>query len=142
MLLKIGGIANIIIAVAHIIGLFWPEKMFEITGVGEKMKELSEIHNTLPYLVTIFIAIFFWIFGMYGLNSGNTSKKLPYPKLGVFIIAGIYLFRAIGEQSYNIYHQTTTSSETNQSIVALAIGLLFLFGGCKTWNKNKLDYTV
>ena len=34
-MLKIGGIINIIIAVAHIIGLFWAEQMFEKTGIGK-----------------------------------------------------------------------------------------------------------
>ena len=127
-MLKIGGVLNIIIAIAHIIGLFWAEQMFEITGAGEGMKELTQIHYSLPYLLTVFVAIIFYIFGIYGLFADSKTRKLPFLKLGIFAIAFIYLFRAIGEQSYNLLKGTTTTSETIQSVVALIIGLLFLFG--------------
>jgi len=132
-MLKIGGILNIIIAVAHIIGLFWAEQMFEKTGAGEGMKELAQIHYSIPYLLTVFVAIIFLFFGIYGVLADSKTRKLPFLKLGIFTIAFIYLFRGIGEQSYNLIKGTTTKAETIQSIVALIIGLLFLFGGLKKW---------
>jgi len=136
-MLKIGGIINIIIAIAHIIGLIWAEQMFEKTGAGKGMKELAQIHYSLPYLLTVFVAIVFFIFGIYGLFAESKTRKLPFLKLGVFTIAFIYLFRGIGEQSYNLIKGTTTTSETIQSVVALIIGLLFLFGGLKKWKLKK-----
>ncbi|PHS08382.1 MAG: hypothetical protein COA88_06575 [Kordia sp.] len=136
-MLKIGGILNIIIAVAHIIGLFWAEQMFEKTGAVEGMKELAQIHYSIPYLSTIFVAIIFFIFGIYGVLANSKIRKLPLLKLGIFGISFIYLFRGIGEQSYNQIKGTTTTSETIQSIVALIIGLLFLFGGLKKWTLKK-----
>jgi hypothetical protein len=136
-MLKLGGYLNIIIAIAHIIGLFWAEQMFEKTGAGEGMKELSKIHSSFPYLLTAFVAIIFFVFGIYGILADNKTKKLPCLKFGIFTIAFIYHFRAIGEQSYNILKGTTAISETIQSIVALIIGLLFLFGGLKKWKLKK-----
>lgn len=136
-MLKIGGILNIIIAVAHIIGLFWAEQMFKKTGAGEGMKELAQIHYSIPYLLTVFVAIIFFIFGIYGVLANSKTRKLPFLKLGIFAIAFIYLFRGIGEQSYNLIKGTTTTSETIQSIVALIIGSLFLFGGLKKWKLKK-----
>lgn len=136
-MLKIGGILNIIIAIAHIIGLLWAEEMFEKTGAGKEMGELAQIHYSFPYLLTVFVAIIFFIFGIYGLFANSRTRKLPFLKFGIFAIAFIYLFRAIGEQSYNLLKGTTTSSETIQSVVALIIGLLFLFGGLKKWRLKK-----
>ena len=137
-MLKIGGILNIVIAVAHMIGLLWAEQMFEKTGAGEGMQGLSKIHHTLPYLLTVIVAIIFFIFGIYGLFAASKTRKLPCLKLGIFTIAFIYLFRAIAEQSYAISKGITTTSETIQSSIALTIGLLFLFGGLKKWkSKNK-----
>ena len=136
-MLKIGGILNIIIAIAHIIGLLWSEQMFEKTGAGEGMRELAQIHYSLPYLLTVFVAIVFFVFGIYGLFANSRTRKLPFLKIGIFTIAFIYLFRAIGEQSYNLLKGTTTSSETIQSVVALVIGLLFLLGGLKKWKLKK-----
>ena len=136
-MLKIGGILNIIIAIAHIIGLLWAVQMFEKTGAGEGMRELAQIHYSLPYLLTVFVAIVFFVFGIYGLFANSRTRKLPFLKIGIFTIAFIYLFRAIGEQSYNLLKGTTTSSETIQSVVALVIGLLFLLGGLKKWKLKK-----
>jgi len=132
-MLKVAGVLNIIIAIAHIIGLFWAKQMFKITGAGEGMRELSKIHHTLPFLLTVIVAIIFYIFGIYGLFANSKTRKLPFLKFGIFMIASIYLFRGIGEQAYNIFKGTTTTSETIQSVVALIIGLLFLFGGLKKW---------
>ncbi len=137
-MLKLGGYINIIIAIAHVIGLFWAAQMFEATGAGEGMQQLSDIHYSLPYVSTIFVAIVFFIFGLYGLSAAGKFRKLPFLKFGIFMIAAIYLFRAIGEQSYNIYNETTNASETIQSIVALLIGLMFLFGGLRN---GRNEYT-
>ncbi|WP_108808123.1 hypothetical protein [Aquimarina spinulae] len=132
-MLKIGGYINILIGIGHLIGLIWPEQMFEKTGVLEEMKTLAQIHFTLPYLLTVFVALIFLIFGFYGLSASEKIKKLPFLKFGIYTIAFIYLFRGIAEQLYTINQQTTTTSETIQSVVAVIIGLLFLIGGLRKW---------
>ncbi|RJE74079.1 hypothetical protein [Reichenbachiella sp. MSK19-1] len=133
-MLRIGGVINIIIAIAHIIGLLWAEQMFEITGIGEEMAELTLIHSSWPYLLTIFVAVVFLIFGLYGLSADDEFRKLPLLKLGIFGIAGVYIFRGIGELVFGISQQETPSmAETIYSLIALGIGLLFLFGGLKKW---------
>ena len=68
-MLKLSGYINIIIAIAHIIGLFWADRMFEVTGIGKEMIKLAKHHSSLPYLPTIFVSIVFfhfwveWTFG-------------------------------------------------------------------------------
>jgi hypothetical protein len=133
-MLKLGGYINILIAIGHIVGLIWADKMFEVTGIEKEMIELAQIHFSLPYFLTIFVGIVFFIFGLYGLSADNKFKKLPFLKLGVFAIAGIYLFRGIGELLIDTLNKTNTLSETIYSLTALTIGLLFLIGGLKKWN--------
>ena len=133
-MLKLGGYINIIIAIGHIVGLLWADKMFEITGIGKEMAELAQTHLSLPYLLTIFVAIGFSIFGLYGLSAANKFRKLPFLKPVIFLIAGIYLFRGIGELFFDITRQQTTPSlEILYSLIAICIGLLFLIGGIKKW---------
>lgn len=133
-MLKLGGYINIIIAIGHIVGLIWADKMFEVTGIENEMKELAQIHFSLPYLLTIFVGIVFFIFGLYGLSADNKFKKLPFLKLGIFAIAGIYLFRGLGELVFDTLDKTNSLTETTYSLIALTIGLLFLIGGLKKWN--------
>lgn len=104
-MLKIGGYINLLIAIAHLVGLIWAKQMFEITGIGKEMVELSQIHSSLPYLLTIFVSIVFFIFGLYGLSADGKFRKLPFLKFGIFSIAGIYIFRGIGELIFDLSQQ-------------------------------------
>lgn len=133
-MLKLGGYINIIIAIAHIIGLFWADKMFEVTGIGKEMTELAQTHSSLPYLLTFFVAIVFFIFGLYGLSADNKFRPLPLLKPVIFVIAGIYLLRGIGELIFDLEKQQANQFlEITYSLIAVFIGLLFLIGGLKKW---------
>lgn len=67
-MLRLGGYINILIAIAHLVGVFWAEQMFEVTGIGKEMQELSQVHFSLPYLLTIVTAIIFflWFIRIFG----------------------------------------------------------------------------
>ena len=133
-MLKLGGYINILISIGHIVGLFWADKMFEVTGTGKEMAELAQIHFSLPYLLTIFVAIVFFIFGLYGLLADNKFRKLPFLRLVIFIIAGIYLLRGIGELILDLEKQQANQFlEITYSFIAVFIGILFLIGGLKKW---------
>ena len=135
-MLKLGGYINIVIAIGHIVGLFWANKMFEVTGISKEMTELSQAHSSLPYLLTIFVAIVFFIFGLYGLSADNRFRKLPFLKPVIFLIASIYLLRGLGELIGDKIQGTNSTTETIYSIFALTIGLLFLIGGLKKWKRT------
>lgn len=133
-MLRLGGYINVFIAVLHIIGLIWADKMFEITGIGREMSELAQTHASLPYLLTLFVAIVFFIFGLYGLSAAGKYRTLPRLKLGIFTIAGIYFLRGIGELVFSFLQpETPPISETIFSLIAIGIGLLYLLGGLKKW---------
>ncbi|MFV0573521.1 MAG: hypothetical protein ACK5M1_14025 [Xanthomarina gelatinilytica] len=137
-MLRLGGYINIVIAIGHLVGLIWAQQMFEVTGIGKEMNELAQTHSTLPSLLTIFVAVVFFIFGLYGLSADGKFRKLPFLKLGIFGIAAIYIFRGIGELMFDISQQNASPmTETIYSLIALGIGLLFLIGGIKKWKLKK-----
>ncbi|RTY89143.1 hypothetical protein [Flavobacterium sp. GT3R68] len=133
-MLKLGGYINILIAIGHIVGLLWADKMFEVTGIGSEMTELAQNHSSLPYLLTVFVSIIFFIFGLYGLSADNKFRNLPFLKPVIFLIAAIYLLRGLGELIVDNIQGTNSITETIYSLFALIIGLLFLIGGLKKWN--------
>jgi len=133
-MLKLGGYINILIAIAHIVGLFWADKMFEVTGVGNEMTKLAQNHSSLPYLLTLFVSVVFFIFGLYGLSASNKFREMPFLKLVVFTIAGIYLLRGIEELIFDLERQQANQFwEITYSLIAVFIGLLFLIGGLQKW---------
>jgi len=140
IMLKLGGYINILIAIAHIVGLFWADKMFEVTGIGKEMTELAQTHSSLPFLLTIFVSIVFFIFGLYGLSADNKFRRLPFLKPVIFTIAGIYLLRGIGELIFDSEEQQANQFlEITYSLIAVIIGLLFLIGGLKKWKRKKTN---
>ena len=135
-MLKFGGYINILIAIAHIISLSNAEYFFEVTGVGENMRRNAEIHTLLPHAMTLFVAILFLIFGLYGLSGAGKIKKLPLLKIGIFTIATIYLLRGIIGSVINIaFEAPFLWYHLLFSICALGIGFLYLSGGLQIWKK-------
>lgn len=139
-MLKLGGYINILIAIGHIVGLFWADKMFEVTGIGKEMTELAQTHFSLPYLLTIFVSIAFFVFGLYGLSADKKFRRLPLLKPVIFLIAGIYLLRGIGELIFDLEKQQANQFlEIIYSLIAVFIGLLFLIGGIKKWKLKQTN---
>jgi hypothetical protein len=133
-MLSLAGYINLLIAFGHIVGLLWADQMFQVTGISNEMNKLALIHYSLPYVLTIFVAVCFLIFGLYGLSADNKFRKLPFQKTAIFMISGIYLFRGLGEFFSNVGKiGTNLFIETSYSLIAVMIGLLFLIGGLKKW---------
>ena len=62
------------------------------------------------------------------------------PLFLIFAIAGIYIFRGLGELIFDMTMQEASPlAETTYSLIALAIGLIFLIGGLKKWNSNSYE---
>ena len=133
-MLLLGAYLNIIIAIGPIVGLFWAKPLFEYTGIEKEMSKLSKIHCSLPFLTTIVVAFAFLIFGLYGLSAVNKFTPLPYPKTGILIIAGLYLFRGLGGILGTItktYRKVGPTKEYLFSGIATFIGVLYLLGGLR-----------
>jgi hypothetical protein len=139
-MLTLAGYLNLLIAVLHIVGLFWADKMFEVMGVADGMAlAVQRIHPLYPYFITVVVAVFFFVFGLYGLSADNKIRKLPFVKQVVFFLAAAYLLRGIGELIFDIdWQQANPILETTYSLIAVFIGLLFLIGGLGKWGNLKV----
>ena len=77
---------------------------------------------------------------MYGLSADKKFRPLPFMKPVIFTIAGIYLLRGIGELIFDLEKQQANHFlEVTYSLIAVSIGLLFLFGGLKKWKLKQTN---
>lgn len=129
---KLAGLMNILIAAGHIVCLFWADRMFELTGVGEEMAEWAEINPIIPYAITVIVAIIFFIFGLYAFSAAGVIRPLPFLKFGVVLIAAIYLFRGIG----GLILKHDFFLEILYSLVAVFIGALLFTGAQMKWKRT------
>lgn len=133
---KIAGVFNFILAIGHLLSLIWAKHVFEAGGIGEGMNEMSQIHPFLPYLITIIVAVGFFIFGLYALSADGRIRKLPLLKLGIFTIAAIFILRSVMGFVEIITMDISVVREIIYSLVALLVGLLYLVGGINKWIKK------
>jgi len=129
---SLAGLANILIAIAHIICLLWADRMFELGGVAPQMQQLAEINSVLPYMVTIAVAVVFFVFGLYAFSAAGFIRPLPFLKLIVILITAIYILRGIG----GLIMDNDSFLSVLYSVVALVIGILFLIGTESKWRKS------
>ncbi|MCE1188195.1 MAG: hypothetical protein LWX56_03560 [Ignavibacteria bacterium] len=136
-MLKLGGYFNIVIAIAHIVLLIWADWMFKVTGITQDMARYAAINPVLPYAITVLVAIFFFLFGLYALTESNNIFKLPFVKPVIYIIAGIYLVRGVGGLAMDMMRTPFDILQLSYSLVALVVGNLYLFGGLQHFqNRN------
>ena len=65
-MLKLGGYINILIAIGHIVGLFWADKIFEVTGIGIAGKFSNPSYNSTDTLA------------MFQMDKGNSDLGRPF----------------------------------------------------------------
>lgn len=136
-MLKLGGYINIFIAISHLIGFIWAEQAFQFFRIAKKMEELAALHSSFPFLLTLFVSMIFFTFGLYGLSADGKFRKLPLLKPVVFFIASLYLLRGVLELVGLAMRGTNIFISLVYSFLALFIGLLFLLGGLKKWKTAK-----
>lgn len=137
-LLFAGGVANFIIAGLHIIGLFFMDWMFEVTGIQAEMERLGALNPWYPTLLTLFVTVCFTLFGLYAFSAIGRFRRLPFTRIVVYAIAGIYLLRGVGEFFYDQLNDTNDLLETIYSLLAIVIGLMYFFGARQVYQQSTL----
>jgi len=141
-LLRIGGYINIVIAIAHLVGLIWADQMYEFSGVGRQMEDLSRIHSAYPFLLTLFVSLVFFLFGLYGLSAGEEIVQLPFLQNCIYLIATIYILRGLGGLALEKFHDFPSSNQVIFSSTAATIGLFYLVGALVKWNRKPVKSPI
>lgn len=129
---SLAGLANILIAVAHIVCLLWADRMFQLTGISPEMQRWAEVNPVIPYLITVAVAVVFFVFGLYAFSAAGVIKPLPLLKPLVIIITALYMLRGFG----GLIIGNDSTLPVIYSVGALLIGALFLIGTESKWRRN------
>ncbi|MBA3329804.1 MAG: hypothetical protein H0T39_02830, partial [Actinobacteria bacterium] len=93
-LLRLGGWANLAIAAGHLVALGWAWTVFRWVDIEEPMRDLADQNAALPYLLTLVVAAFFLVFGLYALSAAGDLRRLPLLRPVLGFVAIVYLLRA------------------------------------------------
>ena len=93
--LRIGALLHFLIAIGHLICLFFLEEAFRAYGILDEMRHLCFGQEWTLYVVTVCIAMAFAIAGLYALSASGDIRKLPFLGLVMTIIVGTYSIRVL-----------------------------------------------
>lgn len=125
--LRIGGWANILIGVGHVLAMVRLREISEWVG-GPGDGRLQALHPSLPYLLTFGTGLVFVGFGLYALSACGDIRRLPVPWLVVLGITWIYVVRAVGGVGIGGFLEDVRAREFVFSSIALVIAVLYGIG--------------
>jgi hypothetical protein len=130
-LLIAGGVLNLGVALAHVAIPLFGAPAYRYFGAGEEMATWAEQGSPLPGIITFGLAIVFAVFGLYAFSAAGAIRRLPLLAPSVLAVGGIYALRGgLGVPIAILMPEPSTPVAANVafSLVALAIGLLYLIG--------------
>ena len=104
--LRLGASLHFLIAMGHLICLFFLEEAFKAYGILDEMMHLCFGQQWLLYLVTVCLAVGFAIAGLYALSVAGDLRKLPLQRLVMIAIVGLYSIRVIVGIDWLLYEFT------------------------------------
>ena len=128
LFLILGGSASFFIFILHLVLTVNP-KLYGFFGAEELVK-LHREGSKMPRLASIFLALMFFVWGVYALSGAGLLQTLPWLKTILLVIGGIYILRGLMLPSDFV--KTLRDIKQAKFIVfsafSLAVGLLYLFG--------------
>ena len=111
--LHLGAGLHFLIAIGHLVCLFFLEEAFQAYGIWGLMKFLCFGQVWALYVITVSLAIDFALAGLYALSASGDIIKLPLQRFAIITIIGVYSIRTIvgicwliGEFSYLQFFST------------------------------------
>lgn len=123
-LVLLGAILHFVIGAGHLACLFCLEAVFNIYGINGIMDEIAAHGAGLPYLITICIAVAFFIAGSYGLSVLGLIHRMPLQKTAVITMLVVFFGRTIW--GITMLVDNFTWLEMSSTSVAALLGICYI----------------
>lgn len=124
-----------IAALLHVGCIIFGPSWYRFFGAGERLAQLAAAGSAVPTVMTAGIAAVLSLWAAYALSGAGVIARLPFIRVALCAIAGIYLVRgaaglvfaavAPGERSVAFWVWS--------SLICLGIGALYLVGTRQVW---------
>jgi len=137
--LIVGGVANLLIGLLHVVIIFVGESAYRYFGAGEEMARWAAEGSVVPPLVTALIVLVFVVFGLYGLSGADRIRKLPLRKAVLIVVSIVFTVRGLLMIQF-IYWAISPDYEVDIkdmifTLVAITIGILYFYGTVRRWKE-------
>ena len=134
--LVLGAALSAIAAALHFACIFWGAPGFRFLGAGEPIAQMAERGHWYPSFIAFVIGALLMVWATYALSGAGLLVKLPFVRLVLSTITGIYLLRALVFPLLKpAFPGNSDTFWMVTSGICLVIGLIHLVGLRQVWSQ-------
>jgi hypothetical protein len=129
------GLLSSAAAVVHIGCIYFGASWYRYFGAGEQMAKMADQGSIQPTIITTCIVLILAIWSFYAFSAAGVLKSLPFTRVILVLVSGIYLLRGIaGFFLINNPLGRTAEFWVWSSSICLIIALVHIIGLKQTWS--------
>ena len=138
-----GGLLTGVASLLHLAIIAGGPDWYRFFGAGERMARLAARGSPYPTVITVGIAAVLAVWMLYALSGAGVIRRLPFLRLGLVLIAAIYLGRgALGipivlfaEDPYANQLKARMTFMIVSSAICIGLGLCYAVGAAHVWKR-------
>lgn len=137
-MLALAGALSALAALAHIGCIVFGAPWYRFFGAGERMARMAEAGNPTAAFITAGIATVLMLWAAYAFSAAGALPRMPWPKLAMSAITGIYLLRGIAGIGVALLVANTEQGTPFwwwSSAICLAFGGVHVLGLSRVWER-------
>lgn len=137
-MLALGGALSVLAALAHVGCIVFGAPWYRFFGAGERMARMAEAGNSTAAIITAIIAAVLMLWAAYAFSAAGALPRMPWPKLALSAITGIYLLRGVAGIGVALFVAETeqgTSFWWWSSAICLGFGAVHVAGLSRVWER-------
>jgi hypothetical protein len=133
--LVVAAICSGVAALLHLGCIIFGGDWYRFFGAGEQMAQMAEAGNIYPTIVTLVIVTLLSTWSLYALSGAGLILRLPLLRLGLCVIAAIYLLRGMAfVPLMPVFPGNSITFWVVSSATCFVFGLMYALGIKQSWS--------
>ena len=134
LFLIMGALSSAAAAIAPLGCIVYGADWYRFFGAGEQMDLMAEQGSFYPTVVTSIIVFILALWCLYALSGARIILRLPLLRLGLCVIAFVYLLRGVAFVGImHLFPDNSLSFWLVSSGICFSIGCLYAIGTYQSW---------
>ena len=136
-MLVLGGAGSLAASLLHLLCILGGADWYRALGAGERMARMAALGHWYPTVLTLGIAAVLAAWALYAWSGAGLITRLPFLRLVLCAITGIYLLRALAfVPLQSFFPGNSAAFWWWSSGVSLVLGLLHAVGLRQAWSRR------
>lgn len=134
--LIVGGTLSALAAALHLGCIAFGAPWYRFLGAGEQMAQMDLAGHWYPTVASLVIAAILLVWSLYAFSAAGVFRRLPFARLALCGITGVYLLRAVAFAPLMAYFPGNSSTFwAVSSAICLVFGVVHLIGLRQAWSR-------